>query len=300
MTLANDQDPRLKVQGGTFIVSFGGGLTSYEALRRTIAAHGRENTVSLFADMGQVRDEEGRVVCGEDDDLFRFMEEVERLLDFKITRLKHPDYTDIWDVFFKVRLMGNTQFDPCSERMKRGVIADHLKQHHTAVEIPADFFRPTRPADVLVTGLDWTEPDRVTDYRNAVMPWQSWFPLCEEPLLTKADIAEGLLREGIEPPSLYEQGFSHNNCGGFCVKMGHSQAFRLWKNRPWVYFHHAGKEQQFRQFIGKDVAILRDRRNKETLPLTLLELAARFKAGYVPAKSQNEGCGGRCMTPVPA
>lgn len=270
----------------TYIVSFGGGLTSYEALRRTIAKHGRNNTVAVLADVGQIRDEAGRVVCGEDDDLFRFMTEIEQLLDFKITRIKSPDYTDIWDVFFKRRMMGNTQVDPCSAQMKRGPLDAWINGNYMAM------------CDVLVTGLDWTEPDRRIEYAQAVLPWRTWFPLCEPPLLTKRDIADELLVHGIEPPSLYEEGFSHNNCGGFCVKMGHSQAYRLWKNRRHVYDFNATKEQQFREYTGADVAILRDRRGGETIPLTLFALAERFTNGYVPVKRRGEGCGGRCMTPT--
>lgn len=271
----------------SFIVSFGGGVTSYEALRRTVEKHGRENTRAVFADVGQVLDNQGRVVCGEDEDLARFMGEVEESLCIQITRIKSEKYTDIWDVFFKKRMMGNTEADPCSAEMKRVVLDSWLNGNFMLMA-----------GHTVVVGLDWTEMHRVEDFKAAMDPWPVWFPLCEEPLLTKRQIVEQLIQQGIEPPRLYEQGFSHNNCGGFCVKMGHSQAYRLWKNRRHVYDYHAGREEEFRTFVGKDVSILRDRRNNETLPMTLTALAARFAEGYRPVRVRGEGCGGTCMVPA--
>jgi hypothetical protein len=270
----------------SYIVSFGGGLTSYEALRRTIAKHGRENTVPVFADVGQVRDEQGRVVCGEDDDLYRFMAEVEQLLDIKIHRIKNPDYDNVWDVFFKKRMMGSTRIDPCSAEMKRRPLDEFINSR----------FMPL--ADWLVVGLDWTEMGRIEDYLNAVQPWRVYFPLLEEPRLTKQAIADQLRREGIEPPDLYYDGFSHNNCGGACVKAGHAQWYRLWKKRPWVYAYWERREQEFNEMIGKENSILRDRRKiagKTSTVLTLKALRLRFEAGYVPVKTLNEGCGGACI-----
>lgn len=269
----------------TYIVSFGGGATSYLALRRTIEKHGRENTIAVFADVGQVRDHLDRVVSGEDDDLFRFMAEVEELLQFKITRLKHEHFKDIWDVFFKERMMGSSRLDPCSKHLKRGLLDAWIKARYT----PENSIR--------VLGLDWTEPERVETYKKAIAPWPTYFPLCEQPFMTKASIVDSLRCDGIEPPNLYELGFSHNNCGGFCVKMGHNQAWRLWRALPHVYDHHEQQEQKFRAWIGKDVAILKDRRNKGTRPLTLKELRIRFENGYLPKRGPGEGCGGSCMTP---
>lgn len=269
-----------------FVVSFGGGITSYEALRRTIMKHGKPNVTAVFADVGSIRDEQGRVVCGEDADLHRFMSEVEDRLEFKINRIKAEGFSDIWDVFFKERMMGNSKIDPCSREMKRR---------------PLDAWIQSRfmPLDAtLVVGLDWTEPTRCEDFANAMQPWRVYFPLCEPPFVTKAHLIQCLRNDGIEPPSLYEDGFGHNNCGGFCVKMGHEQAYRLWKFRPHVYAFHELKEESFRVFVGKDVSILRDRRKGvPTQVLTLRMLRFRFEAGYIPKRRPGEGCGGACITP---
>lgn len=258
-----------------FVVSFGGGVTSYEALRRTIVKHGRENTVAVFADVGQVRDEQGRVVCGEDDDLYRFMGEVEQLLGIQIHRVKSPDYTDVWDVFFRDRFLGNSLSDPCSKRMKRDVLRRW---------ITANFLELS---DVLVVGLDWTELDRVNDYAASVQPWRTEFPLCEEPRVSKQKIALDLLNiHGIEPPGLYHDGFSHNNCGGACVKAGHAQWYRLWLKRPWVFRWWEHMEQIFRIWISEHTILKK---------ITLKALREKFEAGYIPRRHNNEGCGGACI-----
>ena len=52
-------------------------------------------------------------------------------------------------------------------------------------------------------------------------------------------------------------GFSHNNCGGFCVKAGQKHFKLLLEKMPERYKYHEGKEEELRQFLGKDVSILR-------------------------------------------
>ena len=62
---------------------YGGGLTSYEASRRAIDIYGKENVEIWFADTKT-----------EDPDLYRFNDDVERLLDIKITYFSQG--VDIW------------------------------------------------------------------------------------------------------------------------------------------------------------------------------------------------------------
>ena len=60
-----------------YIVNVSGGLTSFEALRRTIERHGKENTHAIFADTSI-----------EDEDLYRFLDDQERYFDITIERVK--------------------------------------------------------------------------------------------------------------------------------------------------------------------------------------------------------------------
>ena len=91
---------------------YGGGITSYENARRSIGKYGYENTEIWFADT--------RV---EDQDLYRFNNDVEQILNKEIqvfTRYdKYGKEMDIWDVFYEQRMLGNSRLDPCSKYLKR-------------------------------------------------------------------------------------------------------------------------------------------------------------------------------------
>jgi hypothetical protein len=100
-----------------------------------------------------------------------------------------------------------------------------------------------------------------------------------------------LRAEGIEPPRLYRLGFAHNNCGGFCVKAGQGHFALLLEAMPERYAYHERREQELRDHLGKDVAILRDRHGGETRPLTLREFRERRQAGEPCDLFDIGGCG---------
>ena len=101
--------------------------------------------------------------------------------------------------------------------------------------------------------------------------------------------------QGIRPPRLYDMGFPHNNCGGFCVKQGHAAFANLYREMPERYAYHEAKEQEFRDMVGKDVSILRDREGGTTKPFTLGQLRERIDAGGTQLALADDwgGCG--CM-----
>lgn len=82
-------------------------------------------------------------------------------------------------------------------------------------------------------------------------------------------------REGVEPPRLYAQGFAHANCGGFCIKGGQGQFATLLRHNPGRYRYHERREQELREHLDADVAILRDRTGGKVRPLTLREFRER-------------------------
>jgi hypothetical protein len=259
-----------------YVVSVSGGLGSFEALRRCLEKHGPENTTGIFADVGRVF-ENGRNVCGEDDDLFRFLDETEKLLDFPILRLQHPKYKNIWDAFFGERFMGNSRLDTCSKFLKREVIRKWREEN--------------APDATMVIGFSWEEKSRADQYHSFVP--NSWFPNCDSPYKTNEDIAEWLEIRGIQRPQLYRDGFTHNNCGGLCVKGGLGQLHDVWRLRPWVYEYAERRENQFRRQINTNATIFR----KNGEPITLATLRYLFEQGYVP-KTAKGSCGGQCMVPV--
>jgi len=50
-----------------------------------------------------------------------------------------------------------------------------------------------------------------------------------------------------------------HNCGGFCVRAGQAQFELLLREHPERYAYHEAKEEELREYLGKDVSILKDR-----------------------------------------
>jgi len=147
-----------------YVVSVSGGLSSVEALERCLNKFGSEKVHAVFADVGTVI-EDGKVVCGEDEDLIRFLSEVESYLGVHINRVKHHKYSNIWDCFFGERFMGNTRIDTCSKFLKREVLDNWIKDNH------ADAVR--------VLGFSWMEKSRADKFLS-YFP-NAHFPLCLPP-----------------------------------------------------------------------------------------------------------------------
>ena len=149
-------------------------------------------------------------------------------------------------------------------------------------------------------GIDWTEINRFDRLRERRLPWIYEAPLCFPPYLAKAEMLAAARAEGLEPPRLYAMGFSHNNCGGGCVKAGQGHFANLLRELPDVYAEWERNEQEMRDFLGKDVAILRDRRGGTPTPLTLASLRQRIELRGEVDQLEIGGCGCFLDTEEPA
>jgi hypothetical protein len=248
------------------VVMMSGGVTSWAAARRWADQHGTRGMVLLFAD-----------TMTEDEDLHRFLPQAAATIGVPITRL--ADGRDIWEVMFDERFLGNSRIDPCSKILKRQLLRRWVETH-------------CNPATaVIVLGLDWTEGDRLVTSRQRWAPWQVAFPLANPPYKSKNQHLDDLRAAGIDPPRLYRMGFSHNNCGGFCIKAGQGQFAKLLAAMPERYAYHERREQELREHLGQDVAILRDREGGSTRPLTLREFRQRREAGEQCDLFDIGGCG---------
>lgn len=255
-------------QSRDHVVMFSGGAASYIAAKRVIAEHGRERTHLLFADTGI-----------EDEDLYRFLKEAVAKLGANFVTAR--DGRTPWELFRENGMMGNTRADLCSRILKRELLDNVVR---------TVFTNP-----VLYFGFDFTEAHRLEGVRRA-KPWaQCEAPLLEPPLLWKEDMLAEMRADGIEPSRAYVQGFSHDNCGGFCVKAGQGHFKQLLAMRRSAYLHHEAEEQKFRADTGKDVAILRDRRGGVTRPLTLRDLRKRIEEGDPIDEDDVGGC--NCFVP---
>lgn len=277
---------------------FSGGGGSWGAARRVVERFGAADVTLLFTD-----------TLMEDEDCYRFL--VEGAADVLGVDLpsqavpaiyQFPDWTDraayklfvdglrlefesllprlvwlarggdIWDVFRAERFLGNSSADPCSKRLKRQMAAAWL----TANCDPAD--------TIVYVGIDKFEEHRFDDGagggvrpRRAAAGWTYQAPLTEAPFWGPWDVRNLMRERGIQPPRLYGWGFPHANCGGVCVKAGHTQWSLLLRVRPERFALAEREEAAMRDFLGADVSILTDRSGDgEKKPLTLVEFRRRI------------------------
>lgn len=252
------------------VVMFSGGAGSWYTAKRVAEAHGTEELYLLFAD-----------TLMEDEDLYRFLDEAAENVGGELIKL--IEGRDPWEVFFDVRFLGNTRIDPCSRILKRQFLRKYLE----------DNFDPERT--VVYLGIDWTEEHRFVKAQKYWEPWITSAPLCGPPFVMKDEVLALMRDEGIEPPRLYEMGFPHNNCGGFCIKAGQAHFKLLLQKMPERYAFHEAQEQRLRNYLGKDVAILRDRRGGQTRPMTLREFRERVMANGEIDEFEWGGCA--CFSP---
>lgn len=238
------------------VITLSYGIASWAAGKRVVERHGPENAVLVFTDTKY-----------EDADTYAWGESAAKNIGAPLVVI--ADGRDPWQVFHDVRLIGNTHADPCSRVLKREPLARWLAEN-------------CDPKDTMVYfGIHWSESDRFSRYdrdrgewlgikhRMAALGWTASAPLCEPPLLGAHELHEWAKREGLWEQALYREGWSHANCAGRCVKQGKAGWARLLRKRPESYLECEEKEQAMRDHLGKDVAILRDRRNGTTKPLTL-------------------------------
>lgn len=229
------------------VVMFSGGVGSWMAAKRVAAKYGTDNLTLLFTDTKM-----------EDEDLYRFLHEAAANVGGRLEII--ADGRNPWQVFHDVRWIGNSRRAPCSHVLKQVPARKWLEEHYSPDEV------------TVYLGIDWTEIHRWERAREHYKPYRCEAPLCEPPYIDKPDMLRHLEEEGIEPPRLYRMGFPHNNCGGACVRAGVAQWLHLLKLMPERYKWHEEQEEAMRQYLGKDVSILRYTRNGVTRPLTLREL----------------------------
>lgn len=260
-----------------YVVNVSGGLSSYEALRRTLEKHGKGNVEAIFADVKGAGQSEHE---GEDPDTYRFLSDIERVLDFPIVRLSEG--RTVWEVLRDGRaismIVNGNRVSKCSEKLKREVLDAYVESHYGSDEC------------VQVIGYKWDERRRMDQIRRAKAPYLVHFPLAEPPFVDDCDIAAQLGTVGVAPPELYALGFPHNNCGGFCIHAGQAQFALLFRSKPERYAFHEEQEAAFHRDIRGDVTVLRDRRGGESKPLSLREFRQRLERGEDYDRHEWGGC----------
>jgi hypothetical protein len=257
------------------VVMFSGGIGSWAAAKRVADQHGTNNLTLLFSD---VRGNTNTDHVGEDEDTYRFIEEAAENVGGQLVTVS--DGRDIWQVFADKRFLGNSRLASCSHELKQ-------KPARAWLEANCD------PADTVVyVGIDWTETHRLPSIERNYLPWVAKAPLCEAPYLDKPQMIAWAEECGITPPRLYSLGFSHNNCGGGCVRAGQAQFKRLHDVMPDRFAVWEANEQKMRDLLDKDVTILKESVKGQTRNLTLRTLRERVESSPTMFDQFDEGgCG---------
>jgi hypothetical protein len=266
-------------------ISLSGGLAS--AANALLAHESGEPFIMWFADTTM-----------EDDDLHRFLWDIEKLDIAPLIRLK--DGRDPWDVFVDKGYIGNSKTAHCSSVLKTEVIERALNAF-------------AAPNDPIVIGFSYDEEERQD---RAVLRWA---PRPVRSLIAEQKLSGGAVEQlvcvkyGLKKPRLYEMGFMHNNCGGACPRAGQGQWAMLLDKRPALYGRVEQRNEWARKRINDKIAarvkagtyrgkidgqaggFIRMTRKGQTEYLHAKEFRERVQSGeLVPANYEMGGCG--CFT----
>jgi hypothetical protein len=238
------------------VVMFSGGIGSWATAKIVAERFGTQDLYLLFSD---VKGGAESPHIGEDEDTYRFIDDALKNIGGG-TYVYLNEGRDIWTLFSEQNFLGNSRVANCSKILKQRPARAWLKEN-------AD------PADsIIYVGIDWTETHRMGAIVKNYLPYKAEAPLTEYPYYDKNQLIEWANREGLKTPRLYELGFAHNNCGGGCVRAGQGQFKKLLDVMPERFDVWEQKENELRDQIGKDVAILREMVDgvRKPLPLTVL------------------------------
>lgn len=215
------------------IVQYSGGICSFFTAKRVVEKYGKENVILLFCD-----------TLIEDKDLYRFVNDTVKFLGCEFVRV--ADGRTPFQVYKDENFLGNSRIAHCTKILKIKQARDWLKTNF-----------PDPNTCTLYLGIDWTETHRQPAIIKNWSPYKVEFPMCEAPLLYKDEMKSELKKIGIEVPRLYKMGFAHNNCGGFCCKAGQGHWARVLQEMPDKFKQWEQEEEEVRQHIGKDVAMMK-------------------------------------------
>lgn len=249
------------------VVNVSGGNGSAIALMRCIERFGAENVDAVFAD-----------TRSEHPDLYRFLDDLERVAGVTIARLS--DGRDIWRVFDGASYIkaGNGACK-ASVELKAVALARYVADRYAHDECQ------------IATGLNWMEPERQERLSKRLAPYPVIYPLNWEPRLGRCAEIAHLESIGLKPCAMYDLGYPHNNCHGACVLAGIGQWIGVMRDFPSVFARAEAWEAQFTARTG--FTILRDRRGGDTRPYPLSELRADVAAGRADDDGFREAC--NCM-----
>jgi len=250
------------------VVMYSGGIGSWAAAKMVAEMYGTRDLYLVFTD---VKGDSESPHIGEDEDTYRFLKDSVKNVGGQFVYLNEG--RDIWQVFKDRNFLGNSRIAHCSHLLKQKPARKWLEENCD----PNDTF--------VYVGIDWTETHRLPAIIKNYKPYLAFAPLAEayfhnenKMYYDKNELIEWAESEGLTPPRLYSLGFSHNNCGGGCVRAGQGQFKKLLEVMPERFAMWEAKEQEVIKHIGKDVSILTEMKDGIKKPLPLIELRRRVES----------------------
>ena len=252
-------------------------------------SHRKEAEINIVNDIEQKRKVYYCSECSESDQTYG--EVIAKLLTSMKTYRKYKN-------IFKNGLKSNEAMDSSGDLIQNIINEIKIVQDMVALldrDMPPQH---TNGGDLhVVLGMDDIEDcDRINRARSYWQPYTVKFPLTKAPIMFKHHIAADLAEAGVSQPRLYDMGFAHNNCGGFCVKAGQSQFRHLLKHRPNTYAYHEGQEKELQLYLGKAVTVLTETVNGQKMNLSMQALRERIESGGEIEEGEGEACS--CLNPI--
>jgi len=231
------------------VSSFSGGLASAISTERAIVRYDRDQVAVWFSD-----------TSWEDDDLYRFRDEC--LKRWNIQYIEYREGRNPLEVSRDEHVIPNNFLAPCTFRLKIDPFTKFLQEC-------------AKPVTVAL-GLGWEEQHRMITPKKryeAIEGVTVDYPLMWRPLEFRSYYQIVKDDWKIEPPRLYKMGFSHNNCGGRCVKQGQGDWRKLKINFPERFIKCRDWESDMRTNpVNSNYAFLKTKQGGETHPLPLTEI----------------------------
>jgi hypothetical protein len=199
------------------LVHFSCGAASAVAWKIAEMRYGKEAPVEAIYCAGVENDEHP--------DNRRFCADVERWVGRPVTRLYHPKYKSIDEVFLGTRFMTSHRGAACTRVLKREV---------------GDAY--SRPDDRHVFGLTADERDRIAAF-TARNPERECLWLLAAGGITKADCYKIIQAAGIGLPAMYLLGYGNNNCRG-CPKGGKGYWNKVRRDFPDIFARRAAVQRE--------------------------------------------------------
>jgi 3'-phosphoadenosine 5'-phosphosulfate sulfotransferase (PAPS reductase)/FAD synthetase len=232
------------------IITISGGLTSSYVAK--IVLEKDNDSELVFTDTGW-----------EHQDLHRFLNDLERLFNKKITILRHEKYSNPEELFYGMGMLGSNRVPNCSRYLKVEVLQKYLKKVY-------------QNECIVYFGIDYSEKHRADriKFQYDKLGIETRFPLVDsKDFFIKDKITSWLKENEIKIPIMYKQGYLHNNCSGGCVRAGKKSWLHLLKTNPEIYLERERVETEFKEgkyTFMKDIS-LKELRNNESLHCSLFE-----------------------------